>query len=644
MRDTGQQLREAVTYLRPAARDDVLRALACARQYHEGQTRSSGDPYVTHPIATALTLTKYKVDRDTLIAALLHDAVEDKRVTFDGILEQFGSVVANLVDGVTKLSLQQYGGRRAERQVASLRKMLLTANDDLRVIVIKLADRLHNVETIGSLPREKQERIAGETLDIYGPFARLLGLWDVKTAFEEACFPIAYPEESALWRSAVVAARAAVEEERRTFVARVNAETTDDVEARLEQMTDFNLFQKLNRNLESLQETRNMDFVSVIVQSEDPVACYQAMGEIHTHYPVRFASFKDYVANPQPNGYRALHTTIFLSRDHEVRLHIQTARMHAFATDRDLAAWLTDAGNDMRRALGGLHAAHLDDKQYIADLRGTVLGGRISVFTTAGDVLTLPEGATGVDFAFALNPDFLARLSGIRIDGEAREATYKLRNGDTVDLVLANGRERGAPRSLWASKAKTLEARTSLRRSLRHRSRRTRRELGADLLRQECRKRRLPLWSLFQVKSLQRKLTEALGMESFDALLEKIGSGEIPVGTVVGAYRDCVSSPASWVVTLFKVLRLLPRTHVMNAEASLIGIEVYAVDRPGMIYDISRCAAERKLNIAKFAVFALPRGDALYKIRLEVRNFEEFSDFYDALILVPGVRTVLRKR
>src|SRR3989344_492602 len=228
----------AIGYLPQPQQEQVLLALKRAEKFHEGQQRDSGEPYITHPLAVAEYLARLEASATTLKAALLHDVVEDSHTTLEEVEREFGKEVAHLVDGVTKLSHLRYEGKREQRQVASLRKLLLTAHGDLRVILIKLADRWHNVETIEGLRLDKQERVAAETLDIYVPFARLVGLWDLKSRMEEVCFPIAMPNEYAVWHSKIAAKRQEVAEERQAFIARANAQTKDDVKAELQFMTD----------------------------------------------------------------------------------------------------------------------------------------------------------------------------------------------------------------------------------------------------------------------------------------------------------------------------------------------------------------------------------------------------------------------
>lgn len=631
----------------------MMRALERATQWHEGQTRDSGEPFVNHPIAVAEYLAGLEAGRDTLVAALLHDVVEDERADLKQVEEEFGGAVAKLVDGVTKLSKLWYEGKRDERQIASLRKMLLTANDDLRVIVIKLADRWHNIETIGGLQGDKRARVALETLDIYVPFARLMGLWHLKIRFEEVCFPIALPKEYQEWHAAIEQVRTRLSDERRAFVERVNAETSNEVETTLELMTDYEIYQKLHGSIKRIQDEQSIDSIRIVVRGRDAtfVECYRVLGELHHAYPVSFGTFRDYISNRQPNGYQALHTTIFLAQNHLVRLRIQTEQMEEYASRRKLSSWMLDRENDVYRALSGLHLGGngngngnaAESANYMRDLRDTVLKERINVFTTSGDIFTLPYNATGVDFAYAVNPGDLSYMSGIKINGELKEPTHTLREGDTVEVVvLFNGAE--DMRSSWVDKVKSVEAREQLQKDLQKSPHDEQVETGTILMLDECRKRRLPHWWLFHVKALQQQLCKRVESPSFDAMLADVGTGLLSISTVVDAYALLLAAPPSFGIRLMQMLHLLPRQRVLNRKAALFNIEVYALDRKGLIHDITRCFAERDINIAKFGVFAIPPSGALYKIRLEANNFEEFSQLYDSILQVPNVTKVLRKK
>lgn len=635
----------SIHYLSPPEQEEVKRALARAKNFHDGQLRDSGLPYITHPIAVANYLATLEADKDTLVAALLHDVVEDTHISPEELERDFGPVVSKLVEGVTKLSELRYEGRRQERQVASLRKMLLTASNDLRVIFIKLADRWHNVETIMGLQEDKRQRVADETLDIYVPFARLLGFWELKSRMEEVCFPIAFPKQSEEWKKALDETRSKIREERERFLRDVNAQTSSDVEASLQKTTDYEAFRKLHGNLERLQDVRNLDSVLLKIKSKTASAldCYRVLGELHMLYPVWVGSFRDYITAPQPNGYQALHTVIFLSRSHQILLRIQTQEMYEHGAKRKLSQWPIQKDNDIYKALTSLHIASSNKEGFLKDLREAVLKERINVFTPSGEIIALPQGASGIDFAFAVNPDHIFYLINIRVNGELREVTYQLKDGDTVELVLLQTGKAEA-RSMWVEKVKSIDAREQLKKSLQEIPRDRRIEEGRALLAFECHKRRLPQWILTHLPRMQLQLSRAAGAETFEELLEKIGSGHVPVGSVVDLYRSILMTPHSWVVQFMNFMHLLPRSRLLDKEARVMEIDVFAVDRQGLIHDITRCFAERKINIAKFGVFAVPPHDALYKIRLEVRNFDEFSDLLDVLLQVPSVKTVLRKR
>lgn len=643
--DTAKKdFQKTIQYLSDTDKKKVLYALNVAEELHKDQLRESGEQYIQHPIAVALYLAKLEASKDLLVASLLHDAVEDEHTTLNEVRKEFGELVANLVDGLTKLSKRRYEGRMPERQVASLRKMLLTAHDDLRIILIKLADRKHNIETINALPKDKRVRIAHETLDIYVPFARLVGLWCYKDLFENVCFPIAYPEESVQWKNRIAEQRSIVKQERNAFVKDIDEKTVDDVSASLQEMTDYEIYTKMQGNIYLIDNVRNIDSVHIVLKSGSLIDCYRVLGEIHAQYPVHVGSFRDYISSPQANGYRALHTTIFLSQDHEVRLRIQTNAMNEHSTNRKVSSWLTDEQSNVYTALSGLHTAPISDNgDYVQDLKQTVLSRPIHVFTTSGGIFSMPKDSTGVDFAFAVNPDNLSYLAGIRIDGELLEATHLLHDGDTVDLVLTkNGQSE--LHTMWIDKVKSVEAREKIKHSLRQPPKQRRQKQGWQILKQEFQKRRVSMWSLNHLHSLQQKVADAVKCESYEQMLEQIGTGSLSVLLVIDTYKNMIINPKSLYIKILKLLGLLSRTRVFNREATIIDIEVYSSDRPGLIYGISQCFADRHINISNFFVYAVPPSGALYKIRLEVKNFEEFSDLYDAILEVPDVEKVVRVR
>lgn len=636
--------RSSIGYLSGKDLAVVMEAVDAAERLHAGQKRESGEQFALHPLTTALYLARLEAGRDTLIAALLHDVMEDAGVTEAEITAQFGSVVASLVQGVTKIEKIHFDGDPSMRQVASLRKLLIVAAEDVRVLVIKLADRLHNIETLASLRPDKQQRIARETLDIYVPFARTLGLWEWKRSMEEICFPLAYPEESDRWKKAIAERRVELESERVHFVESLNEMTEKRVEPVLVTMTDYELFQRLYHDPFRLAQSSQIDSVEVIIRhAVSSLDCYRVLGEIHTRYSVRSLSFRDFINAPQPSGYRALHTTVFLAKNHELRLRILTEEMAMFSSRRKLTDWTEQRDSDIRIALSSLNRTGFDRKRYVTDLQDSVLD-RMNVFTTGGEILSLPKSATGVDFAFSVNPDYLSSLAGIRVNGELCEAIHELKDGDTVELSLLDAPQgRTDMRVMWMEKVKSSEARTSLKQELMKLSADDQCAAGYDLLKYEAQKRRLPLWWLSSRTKMKQRLATDLGIDGFDEVLTRIGSGELGVRTVIEKYRELLAMPGL-LLSLLRFFRLLPHSRVQDMGAMVMKIDVLANDAPGMIYNVSKCFAERRINIAEFKLYAVPPDSALYHIRCEVKSFQEFSDLFDALVQVPNVRQVLRKK
>ncbi len=630
-----------IEYLSLDDRNFVEKALRRATELHSGQTRDSGIPYITHPIAVADYLSQLDADAHTLAASLLHDVVEDDRTSMSSLQEEFGPDVAKLVDAVTKLTKLHYEGVRGERQIASLRKMLLTASEDLRVLLIKLADRWHNTETIDGLRPDKQVRVAHETLDIYVPFARLVGLYDLKGRFEELCFPIAYPQECARWHDAILTTRLSLQNERELFLKRIDAETDAHVTPRLDQMTDYEIFRKLQGNIARLSDSQAIDSVVLIVNRPEDAACYSVLGSVHVRYPVRAYSFKDFISSPQPNGYRALHTTIFLAQNHQLRLRIQTQAMHEHTMKRKMSTWLS-GDTHFSEVLASINRLPFEKEKFMSDLKSNVLAGRINVFTTSGEILNLPQDATGIDFAFALNPDNIAYLGGVRINGETREATATLREGDTVDIIIFDAAS-PAIRSQWMEKVKSIQAREVLRENISLTPRERQVSEGKSILEAECRKHALPMWWLFHLQSMQRRLASAQQQPSFEELLISIANGRTPLANVLESYRELLIVSPSIFLRILQFFHLLPRSRLLSQDSTVIKLEIYAQDRKGLIYDVTKVVAERNLNIAKFQVFAIPPNDALYKLTVEVEKFQEFSDLFDALLQIPSVKKILRK-
>ena len=643
--DSEKRFLEAISYLSAEEKESVMHALKKVKEWHEGQTRESGEPYIVHLIATALYLAQLQCGPHTLIAGLLHDVVEDERATLESVEEHFGTEIGKLVDGVTKLTRVHYEGGRTERQVASLRKLLLAASEDLRVIFIKLADRLHNVETLNALRPDKQERIARETLDIYVPFARLTGLWWMKRRFEECCFPIAFGEEARMWHEHIAELRQTLRSGRLTFLGELEKAIRIPVFVQLSEMTDYELFEKCGHNIRLLSEMSIFDSILVVPKdlNVDASVCYTILGDIHQHFAVRPRSFLDFIAQPLPNGYRALHTTVFIAYNHEVRIRIQTNSMKEYDRNRVYATWVHDRKNDLYRALRHLHQHVGDHEDYLSDLRNDLLKEKVLVFTPSGEIVALPRGSNGIDLAFALDPEFLSRLSKMRVNAELCEVTHALKDGDTVELIFHNGEEsNGGHEVLWRQRAHTTQAKEALRSAAQSLPEEELQSDGRVILEHECRKFGLPVWWLFRFRHIQDHVCSLCGERRFDEILRKVGAGILPVQKVAELYQQVIGAPRSLLVRLLTWWNLLWRLRSINPHASIVHLEIVSEDRPGMLYDLVRCFADRKMNIIRAQSTPMRTKSTLHRIVVTVDDFRTFSDLYDALLQVPGVKSMVR--
>lgn len=638
-----EQLVAAIGYLSPGDQEMVQRALRQVKEWHRGQQRHSGEPFVVHPIATALFLAKVECLAPTLIAGLLHDVVEDGCTTFEEVERCFGTEVRRLVDAVTKLTKLHYDGKRSERQIASLRKMLLAASDDLRVIFIKIGDRLNNVETLSALPSDKQQRIALETLEIYVPFARMVGLWEVKRRLEEVCFPIAFPREAREWHEHIARRREELLFQRHSAIERIGEVTQMPTSVHLTLMTEYELYQKCAGNPLRLRDAGSVDSIQVLPEDpgSDARVCYTLLGDIHQHFPVNPTAFRDFVSQPLPNGYRALHTKLFLAHDHQVLVRIQTKAMHEYATMRKMSTWVEDRENALAKVLHALSVRAEKPEEYLQDLKENVLRDMINVVTPSGEIVTLPRGASGIDLAAALDTSFLTHLAAVRVNGERREVTGELQDGDTVELLFSEGE--GHREALWRQRAKTIAAKEDLRRMADGTSREKLEEEGRFLLFHECGKYRLPLWWLLHSSVLQQVLVRDLQQEDFAGLLRNVGGGVLAVSRVAQGFWRILERPPTLFLRICRGVGMLPCPRPLQ-KGDMVMMDVTLEDRPGILHAITRSFAERGVNITGTNTYDVAPGVVCDRLGVEVKSSEEFSDLYDALLQVPGVRGVRRIR
>jgi len=533
-RSTGisQLLDKLETYLPPAQIERVREAYDFSAERHQGQKRVSGEPYITHPVAVADILADLRLDGDTLVAAILHDVIEDTPTAKAEIASLFGQVVADLVDGVSKLDQIQFKNRQ-EAQAESFRKMLLAMVRDIRVIMVKLADRTHNMRTLGVMPPIKRRRSARETLEIYAPIAERLGLYAVKLELEDLGFRALYPYRYKVLERELKRARGNQKE----FVGKIaetikaalkKADIKGGVEGREKHL--YSIYKKMQSKGISLGEMVDVYGFRIIVDSAD--TCYRTLGLVHSLYKPMPGRFKDYIAIPRVNGYQSLHTTLFGPNGIPIEVQIRSEQMHRVAESGIAAHWKYKSGGDV---YGGIE--HDRAREWLASLVQIQEGGsseeflesvkvdlfpdKVYVFTPKGKILRLPTGATAVDFAYAIHTDVGNRCVAAKVDRRLVPLRTPLRNGQTVEIITAKG---ATPNPSWSGFLVTAKARAAIRQYLKNMKRGEAVELGKRLLSQA-----LEEFSL-QLKKIPpdeiAAVVKELALKDADELYEKIGLGE----------------------------------------------------------------------------------------------------------------------
>ncbi len=452
----------------------VRRAYEFAAIAHEGQTRSSGEPYIIHPLAAAFTLAEMRLEAPIIAATLLHDVPEDTAFTLDDLEKDFGKDIASMVGGITKLGKIKYRGM--ERYIENLRKMFLAMAADVRVVFIKFADRLHNLETLDHVDPKKQARIALESLEIYAPIANRLGMGDMKGRIEDAAFRYAYPKEYT-WVSSLAEQTASAKE---LYLAQV-MKTTDtllkemgvqeaEIQGRAKHL--YSLYKKLLKNDRNINRIYDIIAVRIVVPSVGD--CYAALGAIHGTWTPLKGRIKDYIAQPKPNGYRSLHTTVFCEEGQIVEFQIRTQDMHAENENGIAAHWSYDERKlkkhhqknvpEWVKDLVEVQQELADKKTYLRsleDLKIDMFRDRIFVFTPKGDVIDLPEESSCIDFAYAIHTDIGNTAIAAKVNEEHVHLNQSLKNGDMVEIMINKSRK--TPNSEWSDFAKTRHARSKIR-------------------------------------------------------------------------------------------------------------------------------------------------------------------------------------
>ena len=537
-------LTRKLDYLEASDLKRVRDAYRFADEAHLGQFRASGEPYITHPIAVAGLCAEWKLDVQAIMAALMHDAMEDCGIAKSELIERFGAPTADLVDGLTKLDKIRFSTRE-ESQAESFRKMLLAMARDVRVILIKLADRLHNMRTMEAIEPERRVRIARETLDIYAPIAHRLGLNQSYRELQELSFAHLKPWRHAALFKAIQRARGY----RRDVVERIQKDVEKSFKtARLKvqvfgrEKTLFSIYRKMREKHLSFASVNDIFGFRIVVPTLSE--CYVALGVLHQLYKPVPGRFKDYIAIPKANGYQSLHTTLVSPLGTSVEFQIRTEHMHAVAEKGIAAHWMykvNESGISEAQRLGSMWLQSLidiqdetrDASEFLEHVKIDLFPDAVYVFTPMSKILALPRGATPVDFAYAIHSDVGDRTVAAKVNGEPVALRTELRSGDVVEVVTAPG---ARPNPAWLNYVRTGRARSKIRHYLKNMEQEESRDLGEKLLAQALRAEGLPLPAIDAADApapgLWQQLTRWSGNRSRDDLLVDIGLGR-KIATIV---------------------------------------------------------------------------------------------------------------
>jgi len=621
------------TYLSKREISTIYRAYIFGYQAHAGQRRASGESYISHPVEVARILAGMHMDAQTIAAAILHDLIEDTPTAKEQLARGFGREVAELVDGVSKLNKVSFSDK-AEMQSESFRKMMMAMTRDIRVILIKLADRLHNMRTLGVMRGEKQRRIAAETLDIYAPIAGRLGMHSFKQELEDLSFKALYPKRYQALADAVRSSRG----NRKGILKKIETAIRkrlrqDGLSGRISSREKhlYGIYHKMKTKHLSFHEVFDVYAFRIVVGKVD--TCYRVLGALHSLYPPIPGRFKDYIAIPKSNGYQSLHTTLASPYGVPIEVQIRTDEMDQMADAGIAAHWLYKSGKAQKQSskwitgLLDLQKQAGNTKEFLENVKVDLFPAEVYVFTPHGEIIVLPRGATPVDFAYAVHTDVGNTCIAARVDRQYVPLQTELRNGNTIEIITD---KRAAPSPAWLNFVATAKARSSIRHYLKHMQGRQARKLGKNLLDKALREYNLRLKTLPGER--MEHLLDELQLNSEDELYEDVGLGnrmaplvarqlaplitDSEEGEAVGPSNRGVrpigiKSNDNIVLHLAKCCRPIPGDRIQGIATAGRGIVVH---RP----DCANISAFRKKPEHLIDVQWDPESDNLFQVRIRV--------------------------
>ncbi len=704
------------TYSPDADVGRVMNAYLLSAQAHAGQKRKSGEPYLSHPLAVAMILADLRMDVDTIATALLHDALEDNPITKEEMAAEIGHTITELVDGVTKMGKLKFRSKE-ELAAENFRKMMLAMSKDLRVILVKLADRTHNMQTLEHHRPEKQKQISRETMEIFVPIANRLGITRLKIELEDLCFRYLHPDGYAQVDAFLDKTAA----DRETYTKRVVSELQDlmdanqiegDVSGRAKHR--FSIYKKIQRSGIELSEVADLLAFRVIVP--DLGACYAALGMIHATWPPVPDRIKDYIARPKANGYQSLHTTVIGPEERRVEVQFRTADMHRIAEEGIAAHWRYKEGHlalkpedlatiaKIRNVFEGAQEVE-DATEFMETIKAQFYADEVFIFTPQGDVKRFPQGATALDFAYAVHSKVGHHCTGAKVNGRMVPLRYELQSGDTVEILTSQNQE---PNRDWLEIAKTSRAISKIRRHLRQREAEQGARIGREMLEGELRRNG---WSLQRVEKEGNlaAIMKRRGLGDLDQLFVEVAKGGLTLTQVArdllpeGEYtsnepqqqgfaanllgrlsgRSSARSPVlisgedGLLVTFARCCSPLPgepvvgfitrgrgitvhkmgcaQLETMDADRRIPveweqsndsrhsgTIEIYCTDRPGMLANITKLCEQQQVNINRAEARNLPNDGANVSLELSVRDVSELTRLIRNIEKIQGVEAVHR--
>ena len=511
----------------------LTKAYELAKKYHVAQYRKSGEPFISHPLEVAKILAEIELDQTSIIAAILHDLIEDTEFTYEKVKKEFGATVADIINGVTKLAKIVFSSRE-ERQVENLRKMIIAMSEDVRIILIKLADRLHNMRTLSSVSKEKRQLKAMETLEVYAPLAHRLGIYQIKSELEDLSFAALYPKQYAKIKEMVIERikmRKDIMDEAINVIAQKLKEVQIQADISGREKTYYSIYNKITQQSRSFDDIYDLLAVRIIV--EDVKSCYAALGIIHSIWKPVPGRFKDYIANPKFNMYQSLHTTVISSKGDPLEIQIRTFEMHKFAEYGIAAHYKYKEGIlkptefDKRiawiRQLLDWQKELKDPQEYMESLKMDLFAEEIFVFTPKGRVVNLPRGATPIDFAYQIHTDIGHNCIGVKVDGSMVPLESTLENGNIVEVTVSKTPK--GPSRDWLGIVKTTSARNKIKQWFSKEERLESYNTGRELMLKTLRKNSLAFKDI--PSKVFEEVAKELNFENTDSLFRNIGSHKV---------------------------------------------------------------------------------------------------------------------